>query len=186
VTAGVVAYADEERFRKGWSHAVVHGVTPDPFGAWLVLRGMQTLPLRIRAAGSSAVTLAQRLVSHPAVSAVHHPSLSDHPQFELARRQLDGPLAIFSFDLAGGRDAARSFLSGLRLVAQATSLGGVETLAMHPASTSHRLFSAEELAAAGIGVGTVRISCGIEDADDLWADLSAALDAVPARIGVTL
>jgi cystathionine beta-lyase/cystathionine gamma-synthase len=183
VTAGVVAYADEGHFRAGWSHAVVHGVTPDPFGAWLVLRGSQTLPLRIRAAGANAATLAQRLADHPAVAAAHHPSLPGHPQHALAAHQLDGPLAILSFDLAGGRDAARALLSRLRLIAQATSLGGVETLAMHPASTSHRLFSPEELAAAGVGIGTVRISCGIEDVEDLWADLAAALSTLPVSSG---
>jgi methionine-gamma-lyase len=175
VTAGIVAYADDDRFRRAWSHAVVHGVTPDPFGSWLVLRGSQTLPLRIRAAGANAVELVRRLSGHRSVAAVHHPSLPTHSQHALATRQLDGPLAIFSFDLADGRDGARAFLSRLRLIAQATSLGGVETLAMHPATTSHRLFTPAELAAAGVGVGTVRISCGVEDVEDLWADIRTAL-----------
>lgn len=177
VTAGVLAYADETRFLAGWNHSVVHGVTPDPFGAWLVLRGLQTLPLRIRAAGANAVALAQRLAGHPAVRAVHHPSVPRHPQHELASRQLSGPVAIVAFDLAGGREAADRFLSGLSLIANATSLGGVETLAMHPASTSHRHYTAEDLAAAGIAQGTVRLSVGVEDVEDLWADLSAGLEA---------
>jgi methionine-gamma-lyase len=177
VTAGAVVYADEARFLAGWNHSVVHGVTPDPFGAWLVLRGLQTLPLRIRAAGGNAVELSRRLAGHAAVTAVHHPSMPQHPQHELAGRQLAGPVAIVAFDLAGGRAAADRFLGRLELIANATSLGGVETLAMHPASTSHRHYSAADLAAAGIAQGTVRISVGVEDVDDLWADLSAGLDA---------
>jgi methionine-gamma-lyase len=181
VTAGVVAFAEERRFLTGWTHSVVHGVTPDPFGAWLVLRGLQTLPLRIRAAGANAIELAQRLAGHPAVTAVHHPSMPAHPQHDLAGRQLAGPVAIVAFDLSGGRAAADRCLAGLSLIANATSLGGVETLAMHPASTSHRHYAADDLAASGIAEGTVRISVGVEDVEDLWADLSAGLDAALAN-----
>ncbi len=178
VTGGVVCYADESRFLAGWNYAVATGVTPDPFGTWLILRGLQTLPLRIAAAGTSAVTLAQRLADSAAVSAVHHPSRLDHPQHELAARLLSGPTPMLSFDLRAGRDAARAFVSGLGLVLQAPSLGGVETLAMHPASTSHRRYSDEELAVAGIGAGTVRISTGVEDVEDLWRDIAGALDGL--------
>jgi cystathionine beta-lyase/cystathionine gamma-synthase len=178
VTGGVVAYADEGQFRAGWSEAITTGVTPDPFAAWLTLRGLQTLPLRMRQACANAVVLADKLGGHPAVEAVHHPSRTAHPQHSLAGRMLDAFGAMLSFDLKGGQDAARSFLSAVRLIAQAPSLGGVETLTVHPAGSSHRAFTDEQLAAAGISRGTVRISTGIEDAADIWSDLQQALDSV--------
>ncbi len=176
VTGGVVAYADEDRFRAGWSHAVTTGVTPDPFAAWLTLRGLQTLPLRMREACANAVILADKLGGHPAVERVHHPSRTDHPQHGLAARMMDASGAMLSFDAKGGHRAARGFLAAVRLVSQAPSLGGVETLTVHPAGSSHRSFTDEQLAAAGISRGTVRISTGIEDVGDLWSDLQQALD----------
>ena len=177
VTGGVAVYGEEQRFRAGWAHAVTTGVTPDPFAAWLVLRGLQTLPLRIRAACANATELASRLAAHPGVAAVHHPSRPEHPQHALAAGMLAAPGAMLSFDLAGGRHAAARFAESVRLLTQAPSLGGVETLVMHPASASHRAYSDDALAAAGISQGTVRISTGVEDVDDLWADIEQALAA---------
>ncbi len=176
VTGGVVAYADDQRFRAGWSYAVTTGVTPDPFAAWLTLRGLQTLALRMRQSCASAVVLADKLGGHPAVEAVHHPSRTDHPQHSLAARTLDAFGAMLSFDLRGGQQAARAFLSSVGLITQAPSLGGVETLTVHPVGSSHRAFTDEQLAAAGISRGTVRLSTGIEDVEDIWADLQQALD----------
>jgi cystathionine beta-lyase/cystathionine gamma-synthase len=175
VTAGVLTYADDAHFRTGWKYAVATGVTPDPFGAWLVIRGLQTLPLRISAATANANELASRLAAHPAVSTVHHPSRPDHPQHQLATSMLDGYGPMLSFDVSAGRQAAQAMIGRLRLLQNAPSLGGVESLAMHPASTSHRHYDAAALRSAGIADGTVRISTGIEDVEDLWADLSAAL-----------
>ncbi len=176
VTGGVAAYADERRYRAGWSYAVTTGVTPDPFAAWLTLRGLQTLSLRMRQSCANAEVIADKLGGHPAVSAVHHPSRTDHPQHSLAARMLSAFGAMLSFDLSGGQDAAQRFLAAVELVTQAPSLGGVETLTVHPAGSSHRMFTDEELAAAGISRGTVRISTGIEDVGDIWADLQQALD----------
>ncbi len=176
VTAGVVTYADGALFEAGWKFAVATGVTPDPFGAWLVIRGLQTLPLRIRAATDNATELAARLAAHPAVSTVHHPSRPNHPQHQLATSMLDGYGPMLSFDVSGGKPAAQAVIGRLRLLQNATSLGGVESLAMHPASTSHRHYDAAALRSAGIADGTVRISTGVEDVEDLWADLSDALD----------
>jgi len=176
VTGGIVAYADEKRYLAGWAHAVTTGVTPDPFAAWLTLRGLQTLPLRMRQACASAMVLADKLGGHPAVSAVHHPSRTDHPQHGLAARTLDAFGAMLAFDLTGGQEAANGFLSAVALITQAPSLGGVETLTVHPAGSSHRSFSDEQLAAAGISRGTVRISTGIEDVEDIWSDMLQALD----------
>jgi methionine-gamma-lyase len=177
VTAGVVCYADEQAFVSGWKFAVATGPTMDPFGAWLVIRGMQTRALRMRAATENAVELAGRLAAHPAVGRVHHPSRPDHPQHALASRMLDGFGPMLAFDVTAGRQEAMTVLGRLRLLKNAPSLGGVESLAMHPASTSHRHYDAAALRRAGIADGTIRISAGVEDVEDLWADLKQALQA---------
>jgi cystathionine beta-lyase/cystathionine gamma-synthase len=179
LTGGVIAFADAELFSRGWSYAIGVGMTPDPHAAWLTLRGLQTLPLRIREASANATDLAARLAAHPKVLAVHHPSRPGHPQHELAQALLDRPGAMLSFDLAGA-PAAKQFTSAVDLVQLAPSLGGVETLTMHPASSSHRTYSPDQLAAAGISPGTVRLSVGIEDVDDIWADVARALEKVDA------
>ncbi|WP_211229532.1 trans-sulfuration enzyme family protein [Nakamurella lactea] len=179
VTAGLVCYAADDAFVAGWKYAVATGPTMDPFGAWLVIRGLQTLALRVAAATDNAVELAARLAGHPGVGRVHHPSRPDHPQHALAERMLDGPGPMLAFDVTAGRQAAMEVLGRLRLLQNAPSLGGVETLAMHPASTSHRHYDAAALEQAGITDGTIRISTGVEDVEDLWADLSQAL--TPAR-----
>ncbi|WP_205843895.1 trans-sulfuration enzyme family protein [Nakamurella deserti] len=180
LTGGVVAYADPELFTRGWAYAIGVGMTPDPHAAWLTLRGLQTLPLRIREASANATELAARLAAHPAVQAVHHPSLPGHPQHRLAATLLDRPGAMLSFDLAGGAAAAKQFTSAVGLIQLAASLGGVETLTMHPASSSHRAYTPDQLAAAGISPGTVRLSTGVEDVEDLWSDIAQALQKVDA------
>ncbi|MEJ3746885.1 aminotransferase class I/II-fold pyridoxal phosphate-dependent enzyme [Actinomycetes bacterium KLBMP 9797] len=175
VTGGIAVFADEAHYREVWGHTVEFGVTADPFAAWLTIRGLHTLPLRMRRHGDNAAILARRLAAHPAVDAVHWAGLPAHPSHEVASRLLSGYGATFCFDLAGGNAAGRAFAEKVRLVRLAPSLGGTETLVLHPASTSHRQLSADELSAAGIGAGTIRISVGIEDADDLWDDLNQAL-----------
>lgn len=185
VTAGVVSYARDDDFLAGWKFAVATGVTLDPHAAWLVLRGMQTLALRVNAASANATMLAGKLAGHPAVSVVHHPSRPDHPQHGLAARQLSAFGPMLSFDVRTEPDAdaatqiaaAQEVIGRLELVQNAPSLGGVETLAMHPASTSHRHYDDAALAAAGISRGTIRLSTGIEDGADLWADLEQALSS---------
>ncbi|MEV6977647.1 aminotransferase class I/II-fold pyridoxal phosphate-dependent enzyme [Kitasatospora sp. NPDC093806] len=176
VLAGVAVFADPDLHRRVWHYANELGAAADPFAAWLALRGMQTLGLRMRRHCESALDLAGRLAAHPAVTAVHHPGLPSHPDHELARRLLpDGQGGVLAFDLAGGREAARTFVGAVRLASLAPSLGGVHTLVLHPASTSHRQLSDEELSAAGISPGTVRVAVGIEHPEDLWSDLSQAL-----------
>ncbi|MFJ3788761.1 trans-sulfuration enzyme family protein [Kitasatospora sp. NPDC090091] len=176
VLAGIAVFAGAELHRKVWHYAVELGASADPHAAWLTLRGLQTLPLRMRRHCDSALDLAHRLAAHPAVSVVHYPGLPGHPDYELARRLLpEGQGGVLSFDLVGGRDAARTFTESVRLAALAPSLGSVQTLTMHPASTSHRQLDDAALAAAGISPGTVRVAVGVEHPEDLWSDLAQAL-----------
>lgn len=177
VTGGVIVFADDARYRAVWDTAQELGPTADPFAAWLTLRGLHTLPLRMRQHCANATVIAERLAAHPAVSAVHWPGIPTHPDHETARKLLpDGYGSTFSFDVAAGREAARAFVSHLRLAVMAPSLGGIETLALHPASTSHRQLDDAGLAAAGVGQGTIRLAVGLEHADDLWSDLAQALE----------
>jgi cystathionine beta-lyase/cystathionine gamma-synthase len=177
VTLGLVISAREQAHRPLWKHAVDLGVAADPFAAWLTLRGLKTLPLRMERHCANAAYLARKLAAHPAVTGVHWPGLPDHPDHDIARRILAGFGGMVAFDLAGGREAGMAFVTGLRLAALATSLGGAETLVLHPASTSHRQMDAATLRASGIAEGSVRVSVGLEHPDDLWADFEQALAA---------
>jgi methionine-gamma-lyase len=175
VTLGLVISAREQEHRPLWKHTVDLGVAADPFAAWLTLRGLKTLSLRMERHCASAGLLAGRLAGHPAIARVHWPGLPDHPDHPTARRILSGFGGMVAFDLAGGRDAGLAFVARLRLAMLATSLGGAETLVLHPASTSHRQMDAASLRAAGIDEGSIRVSVGLEHPDDLWADFEQAL-----------
>ncbi|MDV9193209.1 aminotransferase class I/II-fold pyridoxal phosphate-dependent enzyme [Streptomyces sp. SR27] len=176
VLGGVVVFKDAELYHRVRHHSVEQGASTDPFAAWLTLRGMQTLSLRMERQCASAADLAARLSAHPAVAAVRHPALASHPDRAVAERLLPaGGGGVISVDLAGGREAGRTFVEAVRLASLSVSLGDVKTLVMHPASTSHHQLDAAALAAAGIGPGTVRISVGIEHVEDLWEDLEQAL-----------
>ena len=152
------------------------GVVGSSFDAWLQLRGLRTLSARMDVHERNAAAIVDLLTSHPAVAAVHYPGLPDHPGHELAARQQSGVGAMLSFELAGGLDAARQAVSGLRCFDLAESLGGVESLVVHPGSMTHGAMSAEAQALAGITPGLLRLSVGLEGADDLVADLRAGLD----------
>ena len=181
VLGGVLAVGDPELLGRMRHFAVELGASTDPFAAWLTLRGMQTLSLRMDRHCASAATLAARLADHPAVAAVRYPGQAGHPDRAIAERLLpDGAGGVISLDLAGGRDAGRAFVEAVRLASLSVSLGDVKTLVMHPASTSHRQLDAAALEAAGIGPGTVRLSVGIEHVEDLWADLDQALGKAAA------
>jgi methionine-gamma-lyase len=175
VTGGIAIFATEERYRELWHHAVEFGVTADPFAAWLTLRGIQTLPLRMRRHEENAAAVAQFLSTHPAVSAVRWTGLAEHPSHAVGERFLSGFGATFCFDLAGGFAAGVDFSKKIRLISLAPSLGGTGTVLMHPASTSHRQLDEDEQRAAGIGAGMIRIAVGIEHPGDLIADLDQAL-----------
>jgi cystathionine beta-lyase/cystathionine gamma-synthase len=176
VVGGLALFADPERHDATWRAMIELGASPDPFAAWLVLRGVKTLALRMRAHGANARRLAELLDAHPKVARVHWPGLPGHPTAQLAAKLLDGDPGMLSFDLEGGRAAGRRFIEATRVAKLAASLGSTETLVSHPASTTHRQFSPEALAAAGIGEGMVRVSVGLEDADDLADDFTRALE----------
>lgn len=156
------------------------GAVLDPHAAFLLERGLRTLPLRVRAANENAQRLAEHLAAHPAVQRVHYPGLATHPQHTLAQSQMRGFGGLLSFDLATFEDAKR-FVDGLRIVRNAASLGGVESLVSLPVQQSHRGQRAEALARAGITPGTVRLALGVEDGEDIVADVDGALRALGKR-----
>jgi cystathionine beta-lyase/cystathionine gamma-synthase len=176
VVGGLALFADPERHHAAWRAMIELGASPDPFAAWLVLRGVKTLSLRMRAHGANARVLAELLDAHPKVARVHWPGLPGHPTAQLAAKLLDGDPGMLSFDLEGGREAGRRFIEATRVAKLAASLGSTETLVSHPASTTHRQLSPEALATAGIGEGMVRVSVGLEDATDLAEDFTRALE----------
>lgn len=177
ITLGVVA-GSRELIDWIWGFAVLQGANASPFDALGGLRGLRTLGVRLAQQSTSAEVLARLLESHQAVAAVRHPSLESHPQYELARRQLAYSGGLLTFDLHGGIDAGRRFVESTRLCRLAPSLGGPETLVTHPASTTHVGLLPDELEAAGIGPGTIRMSVGLEATDDIVADVLASLGAV--------
>lgn len=176
VVGGIAVFATRDQYLSAWQHATRLGVIVDPFAAWLILRGLKTLPLRVARQCSSAAILAARLESHPAVQAVHYPGLPSHPSHERAAKLLSDFGGTVAFEVAD----ALGFMRKLKLILNAPSLGGTETIVMHPATTSHRFLSADEQAAAGVGDGLVRIALGVEHPEDLWADVEQALD-LPSR-----
>lgn len=177
--AGVAVFASEEDHRTVWAEAVELGMTLDPFAAFLLLRGLATLGLRVPRHCDNALHLAKELAAHPKVASVAYPALPDHPDHETAQRLLDGRGGgVLAFDLRGGRDAGRRFIESTKLIALTASLGEAKTLVIHPASTSHRMYSAEALEAAGFTEGTVRLAVGIEHPDDIWQDIAQALDRI--------
>ncbi len=176
-TLGVVA-GSEELLMWLWGFAVLQGANASPFDALNGLRGLRTLSVRFERQSATALAVAQALEAHPAVSGVRYPGLASHPQHELAVRQMDHFGGLVAFDVAGGIEAGCRFVEGTRVAQLATSLGGPETLVTHPASTSHVNLTPDELAAAGIGPGTVRFSAGLEHTDDVVADVLASLDAL--------
>jgi methionine-gamma-lyase len=150
-----------------------------PFNAWLLLRGLKTLPVRMERHSQNALQIAQFLNFHPKVAQVWYPGLRTHPQYEIAAKQMDGFGGMIAFELKGGHDAGVRLLNSVRLLTLAVSLGDVDTLIEHPASMTHSTYSPEELLEAGISGGLVRLSVGIEGVNDLIADLDQALDQVP-------
>ena len=151
------------------------GGSMDPEAAFLLIRGMKTLGLRVEHQCKTAMTVARFLEKHPKVARVHYPGLASHPDHSLAKRQMRGFGAMFAFDLKGGLGAARRFCDRVRVFLMAASLGGVESLVILPIYTSHYKMSTAELRAVGVEPGTVRVSIGLENPEDLIEDLRQAL-----------
>jgi cystathionine beta-lyase/cystathionine gamma-synthase len=147
----------------------------DPGAAFLLIRGMKTLGVRVTQQSATAMEVAKFLEQHPKVAHVHYPGLKSHPDHALAKKQMRGFGSMLAFDLKGGLPAARRFCDRVQLFLLAASLGGVESLVVLPVYTSHYHMSNEELKLAGVTPGTVRVSVGLEDASDLIADLKQAL-----------
>ncbi len=171
--AVVTARAEEAEWLQFVQNAA--GAILSPFDAWLVLRGTKTLALRMQQHNANGLAIARFLEAHPKVRRVYYPGLPSHPQHDLALRQMQGFGGMLAVDL-GSLDAARALLEGVRLMSLAESLGGVETLISHPATMTHASVPDERRRALGITDGLVRISAGVEDADDLIEDLSQALE----------
>jgi len=152
------------------------GGTLGPFDAWLTLRGIRTLCVRMERANGNAVEVARFLERHPKVERVYYPGLESHPQHELARRQMSGFGGVLSFELKGGLKAGRKLMNSVGLCTLAVSLGAVETLVEHPASMTHAIVPRDERVKVGITDGLVRLSVGIEDAADIIEDLKQALE----------
>ena len=168
-----------------WGNAL--GLTGAPFDSFLTMRGLRTLDVRLRAHQENTAAIVEALVGHSAVAKVHYPGLPSHPGHAIAARQQHGFGAMLSFELAGGEAAVRRLLDGLELFSLAESLGGVESLIAHPATMTHAAMTDEARAEAGIGPGLLRVSVGIEHADDLLAELRAGLDrasSAPASLKV--
>jgi O-succinylhomoserine sulfhydrylase len=153
------------------------GPTISPFNAWVVLKGLETLELRMLAQSAAALQLAQWLESHPKVSKVHYPGLESHPQHALAKRQQRAGGSVVSFEVKGGREAAWRVIDSTRLVSVTANLGDVKTTIIHPASTTHGRITPEARAAAGITEGLIRVAVGLEALADLKDDLSRGLEA---------
>jgi cystathionine beta-lyase/cystathionine gamma-synthase len=182
VIAGAVA-TSEAWARRLRQVRVATGALLHPLAAYLLHRGLPTLPLRVERATATAGTLADRLAAHSAVTAVHYPGRDGDAA--LADRQMRGPGAILAFEIDGGHTAATAFLRALRLMTPAVSLGSTDTLIQHPAGLTHRVVSDEGRADGGISDGLLRLSVGLEAADDLWADLERGLEAAAQSVGAT-
>lgn len=151
------------------------GAVPSPFDCWLTLLGVKTLHLRMQRHAASAQRVAEYLESHPKVARVTYPGLPSHPQYEIAKAQMSGFSGIISFELKGGLPAGKTVMNNVKLCGLAESLGAVETMITHPATMTHADVPAQERQARGLADGLVRLSVGIEDVDDILADLEQAL-----------
>ncbi len=177
VVAGMIVAADAELHAQLASMLKGLGGTMDPHQAWLVLRGVRTLALRIEKSQQTAMRLAEWLESHPAVAWVAYPGLPSHPQHALMKKQMAGPGAMISFGVKGGLEAAKAAINSVRLAILAVSLGGIETLIEHPASMTHSSVPRADREAAGVKDDLIRLSVGCEAYEDLREDLEQALAA---------
>lgn len=178
IVAGIIITKTEELYKIVRPTMVGMGCNMDPHQAYMVLRGVKTLSIRMDRAQENAIKVAEFLEKHPKVEWVKYPGLKSHPQYELAKKQMKGPGAMISFELKGGLNAGKVLMDNVKLAILAVSLGGIETLIQHPASMTHSKMSKENREKAGITDGLVRFAVGIEDLKDIIADLEQALAKV--------
>jgi methionine-gamma-lyase len=180
VTAGVAVMADAQVALQIRMQGLkdLTGAVLSPQDAFLLLRGLKTLELRLERHCDNAEAVVELLLSHPAVQTVYYPGIPSSPQYELAKRQMRRFGGIVAFELKGGEHAGKVFLNALKLVARAVSLGDSESLAQHPASMTHSSYTPEERARSGISDGLVRLSVGLENAQDLLHDLRQSLSKI--------
>lgn len=178
VVAGMIVANTKELVNRMHKVLCQFGGTIDPHQAWLVLRGIKTLAMRIDAAQKNAIKIAQDLQNHPKIEWVKFPGLKSHEQYELAQNQMDGPGAMISFEVKGGLEAGEKLMNAVKVSTLAVSLGGIESLIQHPASMTHASMGPEARKEAEITDGLVRFSVGCEDYQDLIDDLFRALDEI--------
>lgn len=176
---GGVVLGTQDYIRKTLEPYLKHtGGAMSPFNAWVMLKGLETLDLRVRAQAGSALKIAQALENHPKLARVIHPLLDSHPHKSLAQRQMDGGAGtVLSLELAGGKDAAFRFLNALEIIVISNNLGDAKSIVTHPATTTHQRLPDDQKAQLGITPGLLRLSIGLEDTDDLISDLTRALNA---------
>ncbi|MFA6954261.1 MAG: aminotransferase class I/II-fold pyridoxal phosphate-dependent enzyme [Thermoanaerobaculia bacterium] len=182
VVAGIVITSKPEHLKAIRDVTIAFGCTMDPHQAWLVLRGIRTLGMRVERAQQNAMAIAEWLEKHEAVAWVRYPGLPSHPQYALAKKQMSGPGSVIAFELHGGVEAGRVAMNAVKMITLAVSLGGVESLIEHPASMTHKGVPVEEQRLQGITPGLVRLAVGCEDLADIRMDLEEALAAVAATV----
>ena len=175
IVAGMVVTKTEVDYKVLRGVMVNVGFNMDPHQAWLTRRGLKTLAIRVERAQENAIKVADFLEAHPKVEWVRYPGLKSHPQYDLAKEQMSGPGAMISFEVKGGLTAGKVVMNSVKLALLAVSLGGVETLIQHPASMTHSKLSDEKQLEGGITKGLIRLAVGIEDVEDIIADLEQAL-----------
>ena len=178
VMAGAIL-CDEERMTEIYDPWLRHlGPAASPFNAWVVLKGLETLKLRVEAQSTSAARIADAIAEHPSIAAVRYPHRADHPHYDIHKRQMRMGGTLLAFSVKGGQEEAFKVLNGLDIVDICNNLGDTKSLACHPSTTTHRALSDEEQASMGLDRSWIRMSVGLEDCDDLVKDLTIALDTV--------
>jgi len=178
VVSGILIFDDKELYTRTRKVLLNLGGTIDPHQAWLVLRGLRTLSLRVKKAQENAQIIAGFLENHPKVEWVRYPGLKSHPQYQLAKNQMHGFGSMISFEVKGGVEGGKTVMNNVELATLAVSLGGYETLIQHPASMTHSAMNKQDRIKAGITDGLVRLSVGCEDAEDIQQDLENCLNKI--------
>ena len=175
VVGGMIVTKTEVLFKRLRRTLSLFGGTMDPHQAWLILRGIRTLPLRVEKSQENAMRLAEFLKVHPRVLWVRYPGLPDHPQYETAKRQMDGFGAMICFGVKGGLEAGKKFIESVTLLSHLANIGDAKSLVIHPASTTHQQLTKDEQEQTGVTADFIRLSIGLEDVEDIKEDIDQAL-----------